>query len=113
MNIKMPTSDQCTNHEKVYEDDRNTGYAIWYPQMGGYSAKAIAIMNKKWTKYQNGSALGGCLELLVWHDGNFPFHNEDGEEESPTILHHCDPEQFIEFGKKLSELNNLGKIEEE
>jgi len=39
----------------------------------------------------------GCVEVLVWHGGEFPF--SDGE--NPRELHHCVADQFIEFGKFL------------
>ncbi len=106
MNTKEPTAEQCTNKDKVFEDERNVGYAIWYPQMGGYVGKAIAIFDKQWTVYPHGAAEGGCIDVLVWHDGEFPFRGEDGDQ--PVVLHHCDPEQFIEFGKALAEINERG-----
>src|SRR3990172_2007725 len=93
--IKEPTSDQCSAQAKVYEDDHQVGYAIWYPQMGGYVGKAVALVRP----YMGGA---GCIDVLVWHDGMFPFGDED---RPPVSLHHCDPAQFIEFGETLSKLN--------
>lgn len=99
MNIKEPTAEQCSNKEKVFEDDTKIGYAVWYPQMGGYVGRAVAIFDKQ---YRSGAAQGGCIDVLVWHDGEFPFGEND---DTPREIHHCDPEQFIEFGKTLSKLN--------
>ena len=100
MEIQQPTAEQCSTHEKVWEDEYQVGYAIWYPQMGGYVGKAIALFDKGWCDLPSGARIGGCFDVLVWHDGEFPF--DEGE---PRHIHHCDPEQFIDFGKKIEELN--------
>ena len=105
MTIQEPTSDQCSNNEKVYEDEHKIGHAVWYPQMGGYVGKAVAFFDKSWTTYQNGGTEGGCIDVLIWHDGQFPF----GEGDNPREIHHCDPDQFIEFGKALAEINERGR----
>ena len=102
-----PTSEQCTAKAKVWEDNDRIGYAIWYPQMGGYVGAAIALFDKKWKSYSTGAAEGGCIDVYVWHDGEFPF--SDGE--NPCLLHHCNPEQFIEFGKTLTEINQGEKVD--
>lgn len=106
MKIHEPTADECESNAKVYEDDHKAGYAIWYPQMGGYIGKAVALMDKRWEDYEDSSA-GGCVDVYVWHDGDFPFNEDDG---SPAYVHHCDPEQFVEFGEKLTELNKRGRV---
>ena len=103
MNIIEPTTDQCTNKELVFEDEHRRGFAVWYPQMGGYAGKAVALLDKRWTIFSHGAVQGGCIDVLVWHDGEFPF---DGD--SPRELHHCDPQQFIDFGEALAELNEQG-----
>ena len=97
-----PTSEQCNNNEKVFESELDIGYAIWYPQMGGYIAKAIVLLDKNWTDRGDGCRIGGCFDMFIWHDSDFPFHND----ENPVEIHHCDPEQFIDFGKKVKELND-------
>lgn len=103
---KEPTPEQCSALEQVYDGDGKVGYAIFYPQMGGYVGKAIAILDKKWT--DNGRVrVGGCIDILIWHDGEFPFGDKP-----PIELHHCDPEQFIEFGESLAKLNERGRVEE-
>jgi hypothetical protein len=84
--IVEPTADQCTNHDRV-----GPGIACWYPQMGGYVAKAIVVP-------------GGCAEVYVWHDGSFPFSDDGDAERSPAHLHHCNGQQFVEFGRFLSEV---------
>ena len=63
--------------------------AIWYPQMGGYVSKA-------WVERLDDKD-GGCFDVYVYHDGDFPFHGD----EKPARLHHCMAEQFITFGKKV------------
>lgn len=61
--------------------------------MGGYVGKAVAFAD------------GGCTEVLVWHDGSFPFdgHCPDCQEErGPARLHLCVPEQWVQLGLNLS-----------
>lgn len=100
--IKEPTNEQCTNNELVYEDEVSYGYAMWHPQMGGYVGKCIAVMDKKW--HSNGAAIsGGCVDLYVWHNGEYPFSEKDG---SPALVHYCDPEQGIRFWTKIRDLND-------
>ncbi len=106
MRIKEPTAEQCTQNEKVFENDDTIGYAIWFPQMGGYVGKSVALFDKSWKENENGSSEKGCIDIYVWHNGTFPFGDE---EDNPREIHLCDPEQFIDFGKKLSDLNEKGK----
>lgn len=82
--IVEPTAEQCTVRAQVGE-----GRACWYPQMGGYAAKAIVFPDS------------GCADVWVWHDGSFPFAGEDG---SPAVLHHCNGDQFVAFGEFLREV---------
>lgn len=102
MNIQEPTAEQCSNNTKVFESENQVGYAIWYPQMGGYVGKAVAILDKNWQEFDSGARMGGCVNVYVWHDGEFPF----GEDEQPRELHHCDPMQFVHFGETLERLNS-------
>jgi hypothetical protein len=83
---REPTAEECTAHAEV-----DGGRAIWYPQMGGYVGKAVAM------------PIGVCLDLYIWHDGEFPFDDDDGYR-GPTIIHHCDAKQFVRFGQELMEL---------
>ena len=97
MSPREPTGDECNTNAVVYEDADHIGYAIWYPQMGGYSGKAVVVLDKCW--HTNGvSRVGGCFDAYVWHDGEFPF-----EEGNPRRLHHCDPAQFVAFGELVAE----------
>lgn len=63
--------------------------ALWYPQMGGYAAKAVTVL----------LASDSCHDLYVWHDGDFPFSGD--EDRAPIQLHHCDPEQFRLLAEQL------------
>lgn len=88
---KEPTGEQCQAQER-FELDGNRGMYLWYPQMGGYVGKAAMV------RYGGTNA---CLEVFVWHDGDFPFC-EDGDNTSPRQIHHCAAEQFIHFGETAS-----------
>lgn len=92
MTYSEPTADECSQHAKVCETDEIVAYALWYPQMGGYRGSAIAEIDKR----------NGCVDVYVWHDGEFPFGDE-----SPKVIHHCDASQFIEFGQLLLSLKDL------
>ena len=85
-----PTSEQCSNNDELTTPHPYVGtvrgVAAWYPQMGGYVGACII------------EPLGGCVDVYVWHDGEFPFGDGD-----PTRLHHCDGNQFIEFGDTVIE----------
>lgn len=101
--LKAPTAEECSQNSQVYEDEFHWGYAIWYPQMGGYVGMAVAVCDK-----EHEEGVGGCFEVYVWHDGEFPFNdNEDGK--IPAHLHHCMAEQFIGFGEQLAALNERGR----
>src|ERR1017187_3807994 len=93
--LQAPTAEECSAHAKVSETDYDTGYAIWYPQMGGYVGKAIALIPK--------GEKDGCFDVLIWHDGAFPFGGE-GSVIPPIELHHCDAGQFVRFGEKILDL---------
>jgi hypothetical protein len=88
-----PTSQQCTDNVPIQLDDGQTGYACWYPQMGGYVSHCIVV----------GAGGGECFEAYVWHDGDFPFSDDDV---SPRELHHCDAGQFIRFGEWVQSLGD-------
>ena len=91
-----PTAEQCSEHAVMTLDDGRTGYACWYPQMGGYVGKCVIAEDD------------GCFEAWVWHDGDFPFGGDEpdgwGEIRSPRHLHHCNPDQFIGFGQTVNRL---------
>ena len=106
MELKEPTPEQCSENAVVFEGEGQIGYAIWYPQMGGYHAKSVALCDKNWID-RGTSRTGGCVDIWLWHDGEWPFH--DGQ--PPMQIHLCDPDQFIEFGEKLTALNNQHRTE--
>lgn len=93
--MRAPTAKECSAHATLEDVDEygkaRILTACWYPQMGGYGGKCLI--------YANGS---GCFDVYVWHDGEFPF-TEVGR--APTHLHHCDAQQFIDFGKFAQELD--------
>lgn len=87
--VRLPTYDECNGHAPV-----GKGFACWYPQMGGYSGRAVVCRDEE----------SDCVEVFVWHDGEFPF---DDSERGPVWLHHCDIAQFIAFGETVSRLLGL------
>lgn len=98
----VPTADQCATHAVVFRQGPTVGYALWYPQMGGYVGKAVALLDTHAGPVLDTTATqGGCVDVLVWHDGEFPFGPDD---EAPRLLHHCDPDQFVHFGETLARL---------
>lgn len=86
-----PTSDQCSNGE-ILTHDGHRYLATWYPQMGGYGAHCLVELGTNETNTDR------CFDVLVWHDGEFPF--SDGE--PPNRLHHCSAGQFIRFGETVA-----------
>lgn len=91
--MREPTSDECTNRATLEDDGSRVSYATWYPQMGGYVGKAVV-------SYYRNRTSNSCFEVLVWHDGQFPFSEEDG---MPAKLHHCLAEQFVTFGEEVKQ----------
>lgn len=85
--IKEPTPIECNMNTPVFKDGKEVGFATWYPQMGGYIARCIVL-----TEADNNN----CFDCLIWHDGEFPFTEGD---RNPNVVHHCDADQFIDFGK--------------
>lgn len=85
-----PTAEQCSAHER-FKFLGNQGIYVWYPQMGGYVGKAAVI--------RMGDP-GACVDVFVWHDGEFPFGDED---QKPREIHHCDAAQFVRFGKTVAD----------
>ncbi len=81
-----PTSEQCNANEQVPNPygGQAPAYAVWWPQMGGYSSRAVITATD-------------CPEAFVWHDGQFPF---DGDKRNPVELHLCDADQWIELFTK-------------
>lgn len=94
---REPTSEECEANAKVFEDEKSVGYAVWYPQMGGYSGRAVCVFFKAFEDHRDDPP-DACFDAYVWHDGEFPFRGEDGP---PVVVHHCSAEQFVEFGTVL------------
>jgi hypothetical protein len=103
-----PTSEQCTKNALIkwrdeYCGTELTGFACWYPQMGGYGAHCVIEPGGRDARHPEDGA-DRCFEAWVWHDGEFPF----GDEQKPAHLHHCLAGQFVTFGQtvmaKLREL---------
>lgn len=82
-----PTPEQCSARAVL----PCGGRACWYPQMGGYGAKAVVYVDH-------------CTEVYVWHDGEFPFSEGTAPGRRPAYLHHCSGTQFEEFGAMLREM---------
>lgn len=97
MKIQEPTGDQCNENAKLFETETQVAYAIWYPTMGGYVGKCVVVLDKP--------IEDSCIEAYVWHNGDFPFGDDT---ENPVNLHHCSPEQFIEFGQTILRLQGTG-----
>ncbi len=87
-----PTAEQCSAGATIEIGGRQ-GVATWWPTMGGYVGKAAVFAD------------GDCSEVLVWHDGNFPFGGHCpncSTERGPARVHTCEPEQWIQFGRNLA-----------
>ncbi len=94
-----PTAAQCSAKASL----GNGYYALWYPQMGGYVGKAVV----------HAASDDGCVEVWIWHDGEFPFSDGDedgwtGEARKPARLHHCDVEQFRQFADDVRTIQTRG-----
>lgn len=84
-----PTSEACNSGFEYDLPGGSRAKACWYPQMGGHVGKCVVVFHP---------SSNGCFEAYVWHNGDFAFDDEDG---APVHIHHCDPEQFIEFGEMV------------
>jgi hypothetical protein len=95
-----PTSAQCSDTTELTwpgdDDTKRRGTACWYPSMGGYAAKAVAVVDQ-----------GMCINVYVWHNGEFPFTDDDTDPRPPRVLHHCDGDGFVRFGEFLNGLTNF------
>lgn len=91
----LPTPEQCNVVARLPDHDGRPAFAIWYPQMGGYVARAVVLLEED------------CFGAYVWHDGAFPFDEEYGQQ--PAYIHHCDPDQFISFGNAVNKMFEKAK----
>lgn len=94
-----PTSEQCSENARLADFEGRPAYAAWYPQMGGYVARAVVVIHS-----MDEETNDGCFEAFVWHDGTFPFPGEGPGGQIPARLHHCMPSQFASFGKLVQEI---------
>jgi hypothetical protein len=92
--VPQPTIHDCIGNVRVDLADGRTGYACWYPQMGGYGSTALIVFDEPGDPES-------CFTAYIWHDGEFPFEAVDGQ---PAELHHCSASQFIEFGETVRRL---------
>lgn len=92
---RPPTYDEMGKYVPEFD-----AYAAWYPQMDGCVAKTWVLFDDNGFGEGESNNLaqlpGGCFDVLVYHDGQFPF--DRGE---PAVLHHCTWEQFITFGEEV------------
>lgn len=88
-----PTNEQCNSKASIEGFGSQKAFACYYPQMNGYHGKCIVVIGSE-----------DCFDVFVWHDGEFPMNGE-----SPTYIHHCCPEQFIQFGQMVKSLQEQGK----
>lgn len=92
-NPRQPTAEECNERARV-----DNGRAFWWPQMGGYVARALAVPTDC------------CIDVYVWHDGEFPF---DGQchgcrmERSPVRIHMDDGDEWIALGDFLNSIPDL------
>ena len=99
--LPEPTSDDCTAHTR-FDTYLGAAYALWYPQMGGYVGKALAIPSIGDPTFPGDP----CFDVYVWHDGEFPFSGVGGwrKDDIPIRIHHCSGHQFVKFGLELLDI---------
>lgn len=92
VDVPEPTADQCSANARFELASGRVGYATWWPQMGGYVGRCIVVV-------------GGCFEVFVWHDGEFPFSglNDRQRGRTPIHIHIDDPGQWVRFGEQLEQ----------
>lgn len=98
--VRQPTADECRAQAEIRTDGELVGYACWYPSTGGYVGKAVIVPDK------------GCVNVYVWHDGEFPFDGKCQEcrtPREPVVLHHCEGQQFVQFGQLISKV--MGEVD--
>lgn len=85
-----PTFEQINQKARItWGANERSGFACWYPQMGGYVGKCVV------------ERTGDCFEAYVWHNGEFPF-SEEGI--NPVRIHHCSADQFRTFAETVEAL---------
>lgn len=89
-----PTSTQCSRHD-VIEFEGHRYLAIWYHQMAKYGSHCLVDLDAG----DDSRSGERCFDTIIWHDGEFPI----GGSESPSVLHHCRAQQFIDFGTSVQQ----------
>lgn len=106
MGPREPTPEQCSSRSEWVDEEGFRLKAFWWPQMGGYVARALM----KAEPLDEDHEPGGCVTVWVWHDGTFPFteaeRQADGSAASPAELHLCDIEQWLGVWKELVEFQS-------
>lgn len=96
---RQPTAEECGSYAEV-----DGGRAFWWPQMGGYVARAVARVDK-------------ChVEVWVWHDGQFPFSGDCtscGWTREPVHIHMDDGFEWVALGTFLNRLQDDAEPEPE
>jgi len=103
MDLIEPTAEQCESNAIISDSEEGIVFAAWYPQMGGYCGKCLVQTVRDYDE-------SGCFDVFVWHDGEFPFSDSPTDCSRPIRVHHCDADQFIEFGKLVKKMQ--GKADE-
>lgn len=92
LTLPEPTAEQCTANARMDVGPCSRATAAWYPQMGGFVGKC-------WIVTDADAREDSCVDVHIWHDGEFPFTGEAGRR--PVVLHHCLSEQFREFADAM------------
>jgi hypothetical protein len=100
---KEPTAEACSANEPVEMFDGRPAFACWYPQMGGYVAKAVVAPG----------GIDDCFDMWIWHDGAFPFSEDQEPHKKPAALHHCCADQFVAFGNLVMSLQEKCAADQE
>lgn len=105
--MKEPTLEQCMTRDS-WENEGVKYLAFYWPQMGGYCAKALV-------KIDNSGYLEPCATVYVWHRGDFPFTESDRDFDdkplSPAVLHICDFGDWSATMSMLAEFQSGNPIE--
>lgn len=86
-----PTDEQCSDHAIVADTESEISFAVWHPQLGGYSSHAVVTFSKHSSNGPN------CFTVDNYHDGDFP-------RPVAQTLHYCAAEQLIRFGITILEM---------
>ena len=88
-----PSSSDCENNTRRVVSGGWIELCAWYPQMGGYCGKCVVRFHPEELDVNEEP----CFDVWVWHDGEFPFGEDEYPGKVPARLHHCSAEQFRDF----------------